>query len=252
MEKNKLNISWCYPDMLNLHGDRGNVMALKKVGELLGLDVNINKVETYGTKIDFENTDILLFNVGELKLCQKLIDVLNTQETEFRNYIESGKMIIAIGTTGTIFGKEINRADGTKIEGFGFFDMSCTEREMVYGNDIIFKLQEDPSIEIVGNQIQMIDIKLNDASSALGNVEYGWGNDGSDQKLEGAKYKNLIFTNALGPVLVKNPWYTEKLIKDAMYVKGIELQNSVNNEEYELERNSMKAIKEYTKNKVNM
>ena len=35
MKKEELNITWLYPDVLNLHGDRGNVMALKKVGEML-------------------------------------------------------------------------------------------------------------------------------------------------------------------------------------------------------------------------
>ena len=30
---NKLNITWCWPDILNLHGDRGNVMALVRIAE---------------------------------------------------------------------------------------------------------------------------------------------------------------------------------------------------------------------------
>ena len=33
---NKLNITWCWPDILNLHGDRGNVMALVRIAEKMG------------------------------------------------------------------------------------------------------------------------------------------------------------------------------------------------------------------------
>lgn len=252
MEKNKLNISWCYPDMLSLHGDRGNILALKRVGELLDLDVNIEKVETYDTKIDFNKTDILFFNVGELKLVKTIVDILEPQKEELKEYIENGKMIIAIGTTAAVFGKSVTRADGQVISGLGFLDMECKEREMVYGNDIIFNLREDSDMQIVGNQIQMIDTQLNNADIALGDLEYGLGNNGSDDKSEGAKYKNLIFTNALGPVLVKNPWYTEKLIKDAMSAKGIDIEKKINESEYEIERKSMECVKKYTETKVNM
>lgn len=251
MEKNKLNISWCYPDMLSLHGDRGNIMALEKVGELLDLDVDINKIGTYNAQIDFDNTDILFFNVGELKLVETISNVLKSQIENLKNYIENGKMIIAIGTTGAVFGKTLTREDGSVIQGLGFLDMDCTERKMIYGDDIIFELNEDSSIKIAGNQIQMIDTNVNNPEIALGKVMYGHGNNGKD-KFEGAKYKNVIFTNALGPVLVKNPWYTEKLIKEAMKAKGINVEKNIDEEEFEIERKSFECVKKYNDAKVNM
>ena len=79
MKKEELNITWLYPDVLNLHGDRGNVMALKKVGEMLNLEVNIKRVDSYSQKIDFDNTDIILINPGEVKVISKIVDVLNKQ-----------------------------------------------------------------------------------------------------------------------------------------------------------------------------
>ena len=54
---NKLTITWCYPDILNLHGDRGNIMALERIGKMLDLDVEVKKIENYDEDIDFENTD---------------------------------------------------------------------------------------------------------------------------------------------------------------------------------------------------
>ena len=42
-------------------------MALKKVGEMLNLEVNIKRVDSYSQKIDFDNTDIILINPGEVK-----------------------------------------------------------------------------------------------------------------------------------------------------------------------------------------
>ena len=36
MSKPTLHILWMYPDVLHLHGDRGNVMALARVAGLMG------------------------------------------------------------------------------------------------------------------------------------------------------------------------------------------------------------------------
>ena len=171
-------------------------------------------IQNYKDKIDFENTDIILFNVGEVKVMPTIIYALNAQERELKEYIEKGKVIILIGTTGCIMAKETLRADGSKFEGLGILDMQCIERKDVYGNDLHFTLKEDENMEIMANQIQLIDTVLN-SDIALGTIKYGMGNN--DGVTEGAKYKNVIFTNSLGPVLVKNPWYTEKLIKIAIY-----------------------------------
>lgn len=244
MKNKELNISWLYPDILNLHGDRGNVMAIENVGKKLGLDVNIKRVDSYSEKIDFENTDIILLNPGEVKVLPKIIETLKKQKDEMDKYIENNKIFIVIGTTGAILAKQIEFQDESKVEGLGYFDMEAKQRENVYGNDIHFKLKQDENIEIVGSQIQLIDFYIN-PDIALGNVEYGRGNN--DDKTEGAIYKNLIFTNALGPVFVKNPWFAEKLIRQAMENKKLDMPEE--RLEYELEKKSLEAIKNFINRK---
>ena len=141
MENNELNITWCYPDILNLHGDRGNIMALKRVAELLELKVNINKIENYQDEIDFENTDILFFNAGELKVVEPIVEALKSKKEELDNYIKKGKIIMAIGSTGAVFAQEVMRTDGSIVKGLGYLDMRCIEREYVYGDDLIYRLK---------------------------------------------------------------------------------------------------------------
>ena len=248
MMKNKeLNITWCYPDILNLHGDRGNIMAFEKIGKLLNIKVNINKIESYKDKIDFKNTDILFFNTGELKAVKPIIKALKKQEKELKQYIESGKVAIAIGTSGAIFAKEIVRLEEDNFKGLSFLDMVCKERELVYGDDILYKLNENKNIEINGSQIQIIDTILN-SDISLGQIIYGHGNN--SKKDEGAKYKNLIFTNSLGPVFVKNPWFAEKIIKTAMKNKNIEIKTKVKSKEYKIKKKSMDCIKKYIDKKT--
>lgn len=245
MKNKELNISWCYPDILNLNGDRGNIMALKKVAELLNIKVNINRISNYNDKIDFTSSDILLFNVGEIKSTSYLVDALKEKKDELDKYINDNKMIIIIGTTVCAFGKKLVMLDGSEINGLGILDLECYEREKVYGNDLIYKIN-DSDMKVNGNQISLVDVKLN-SDIRLGTTIYGNGNNGNTD--EGAKYKNVIFTNCLGPVFVKNPWFAEDLIRTAMKTKNVKLTKKIDKKNYDLELKSMECIEEYNKNK---
>ncbi|MBO6145450.1 MAG: hypothetical protein J6O62_01430 [Bacilli bacterium] len=244
---NKLTITWCYPDILNLHGDRGNIMALERIGKMLDLDVEVKKIENYDENIDFENTDILFFNPGELKSVEYIINALERQRKELKNYIEHNKYIIAIGTTGAVFANRITRIDKGELIGLGFLDMNCKERDKIVGDDLICTVK-DTDIKLNGNEISILDTTLN-SDIEFAKVSYGYGNSGYEVRKEGARYKNLIFTNLLGPLFVKNPWYAEEIIKGAMKVKKQEIDDSIEESYYDIELKSMKAIEDYNENK---
>ena len=210
MEKNELNVTWLFPDVLNLHGDRGNVMAIEKVAKELDLNVNINRIDSYSDKIDFENTDIIIINPGEVKVISKIIEVLKQNKEEMDKFVEANKIIFIVGTSGAIMGKKIKYLDNSEIDGLGYLDMTAVQRETVYGNDILYTLKDDENIEIAGNQIQLMDFSLN-SDCSLGNIEYGKGN--MIDNVEGAKYKNVIFTNALRSSTCKKPLVCRKVNK---------------------------------------
>ena len=154
---NELNVTWMLPSILNLHGDRGNILAFERVGKLLGIKVNVSKIEDYSEKIDFNNTDILFFNPGEIKVMKHIVEYLKNQKEELDNYINSNKFVILIAGSGMIMDKN----------GLGYLDMECIEREEVYGDDIYFKIDD---LDIIGCQIQLVDTKLNSKTCALRKV----------------------------------------------------------------------------------
>lgn len=246
---NSLNITWLYPDLLNLHGDRGNIMAFDRVGKAMGLDVKINRVDTFAQEIDFENSDMIFMNAGEIKTAASIVKNIKKFGNAIYNFAEQGKPIIAIGTGGMILIKSTKRCDGSVVEGLGLLDVNAVEREEIYGDDLQFSLCEDEKTELMAVQIHLVDFFLNDKSQCLGNVIYGMGNNGKD-KTEGAKFKNVIFTNALGPVFVKNPWYTEKIINEALKAKGCEPCKPLDEKFFEIERNSFKTVRRFIDQKT--
>lgn len=123
--------------------------------------------------------------------------------------------------------------------------MNVKERSTVIGDDIYFKFED---IDVIGSQIQMIDIDLGENQKELGKIKYGYGNNGKDKK-EGAIYKNLFFTNTLGPVLVINPEFTEFLLKKASKINEKDVK--YNKEDFEIEEKSIKSHKEFLDIKMN-
>lgn len=235
----KINVVWCYPDILNLHGDKGNIMALEKIGKSLGLEMNIIKVSNYSDVIDFENADIIFLGSGELRTIEPIINAFNEQKRELKKYIESNKVIVTIGAIGSIFSNRINRIDKGDLIGLEILDMNCYERKKVICDDLILKVK-DTDMKLIGSQIQIMKNILNEVEP-FAEVEYGF----SDNGIDGARYKNLICTNLLGPLFVKNPWFTEYIIKLACKNKKIDIDFENINNEYDYEKKSFNEIKQY-------
>lgn len=214
-----ITVGWMYPNLLNLHGERGSVQALVQVGKKMGVDVEIIKINDFDDPIPFEKLDLLLFLPGEIEIFRHLIPALKTQA--LTDYLEQGGYALALGTTGLLFGKSIVREDGSVLEALGHLDMTAKERKFVWGDDLHFRLNGSQT-ELAGSQIMMADV---DVVEPLGTTLYGRGNNGTGS--EGARWKNLIYTNCMGPLFVKNPWFAESIIKDILNAKGVALDTEV-------------------------
>lgn len=243
-DKKELNMLWLYPDLLDLHGDRGNVQAFERIATMLGIKLNIFKIKNLVDEFELEKIDIIFFNPGELTTILNIIKTLNFKKEELLEYVRQGKYIIAIGTSGAILANEIHTLDKKLYHGLNLISMDCKERNVVIGDDIYFTLKNEQ--EIIGSQIQMLDFKLKETEK-LGETIYGYGNIGDKQ--EGARNKNVVFTNALGPVFVKNPWWAVEILTDIANSKGMET-NVIPIENFEIEVKSFNSTKKFINAKL--
>jgi CobQ-like glutamine amidotransferase family enzyme len=252
MSERVLNIMWLLPDILNLHGDRGNLLAVERACENFGIKTDVRRVTRLSEEPDFASADLLLLGPGELAVMPGIIKALSEKREALEAYAAAGKVIFCVGTTGASLARETVRTDGSVIKGLGILDMECREREAVFGDDIIFSPAPEfgggEDSDVLGIQIQMMDTVLGAGQKPFGSVIYGRGNNGGGT--EGAVSGGIIFTNALGPVLVKNPWLTLRLVQRALEPKcpGIILAPDENL--WTLERKSAAAIREFNMAKI--
>lgn len=233
----KISIGWMYPNLLNLHGERGSVQALAEIGKEMGIEMEILRIEDFDDPIPYDKLDMMMFLPGEIISFSNLIPALQTED--FRSYLERGGYVLALGTTGLMFGKSILREDGSTIQGLGYLNMTAKERKYVWGDDLHMRINTTKQ-ELAGSQIQMADV---DAKTPLATTIYGMGNNNTGT--EGARWKNLIYTNCIGPLFVKNPWFAECILKDILLQKaGICANNT-----HAIASNSFDATLDFIKTK---
>ena len=237
----KLNILWLYPDVLDLHGGRGDLMGLLHTAELLGLTPELKRVDAFDQEPDFDWADIIWLGPGEVRCAKIVADKLRPRLHELQAALDRGALLMAIDSTGAALAKETYRLDGSVFAGLGLIDMTCRELDHVVGNDLWFALPDGE--EVMGIQISLLDIILGEKAEALGKVVYGYGNDGKGG--EGAVQGTVYFTNALGPVCVKNPRFAARLICKALAGRGLELSPDIAPELTQVEDMSFDLIRTF-------
>ncbi len=217
-----LNICHLYPDLLNLYGDRGNIMALLRRAQWRGIEVNISNI-SLGDDFQPENYDIIFLGGGqdyEQEILQQ--DVLQKKGPEIINAIKNDKVFLCICGGYQLLGNYYKTWDGKEINYLGAIDLwTIGGKKRMIGNtayEFDFLKTESCDGRIVGFENHSGRTYLGAGVKPLGKVIKGNGNNGEDQT-EGAIYKNVFCTYSHGSLLPKNPAFTDHLLTIALKQK---------------------------------
>ncbi|MDD6311464.1 MAG: hypothetical protein PUB09_06020 [Firmicutes bacterium] len=241
-----LRILWLYPDVMHLHGGRGDVMGILHICNMLELPVEIKRWDNMNEEIPWNWPHMIYMNGGEIKCMPEIVAALQRQRKSLDDYLARGGWFITCASTGSILSDRYERLDGTSVEGLGLLHMTWRERKMPWGDDIWFKTADGQ--EVIGNQIQVADVELAEGQEPLGTLVYGRGNNGGTD--EGARTGNVIFTNCLGPMPTKNPEFMASLLVAAADAVDIKHTASITDEMIQVEKESAEYIKKFMKDKM--
>ncbi len=207
-----IRIGHLYPDMLNLYGDRGNIIALTQRMQARGIEVKTDAI-TMGMHFNADDYDILFIGGGQDFEQDVLLDDLRKgKDVEINKAIHNGNVMLAICGGYQMLGKYYQTYDGKKLEYMGALDFYTVGKEERMIGNYAFKTKE--GIEIVGFENHSGRTYLGDIEP-LGKMIKGYGNNGED-KTEGIRFKNTFGTYSHGPVLPKNPQFADLLISKAL------------------------------------
>lgn len=213
----KVHICHLYPDLMNLYGDRGNVIALYRRCFWHGLEVQVHPVTT-GEVVDFTAYDLIFIGGGQDRE-QRIIcrDFQEVKGSSLAEAVKAGVTLLSICGGYQLLGKYYRTGSGEVLPGLGILD-AWTEagRRRMIGNVVVESdLLPGRKRTIVGFENHSGRTYLGPRVRPLGRVLSGFGNNGQDG-LEGAVYRNVIGTYLHGSLLPKNPWLTDYLLERAL------------------------------------
>lgn len=199
--------------MLNLYGDRGNIIALTERMQARGIETVTDAV-TMGKRFNADDYDILFIGGGQDFEQDVLLSDLNKgKDVQINKAIHSGTVMLAICGGYQMLGKYYKTYDGKMLEYMGALDFYTQGKEERMIGNYAFKTKE--GIEIVGFENHSGRTYLGSGVKPLGKVIKGYGNNGEDGT-EGVRYKNTFGTYSHGPILPKNPDFADLLISKAV------------------------------------
>lgn len=215
----KLTVAHVYPDLLNLYGDSGNVLCIKKRCEWRGIECDVRNFEA-DSQFDFGSCDIVFIGGGQDREQQLVLRSLGVKNAERLADAVENKTVLAICGGYQLLGKYYETSSGTRLEFTGILDFYTVGRQNRFIGNYEFKTSE--KLRIIGFENHSGRTYLGNGVEPLGRIIKGFGNNGRD-KTEGVRYKNTFCTYSHGPLLPKNPDFADMLITSALQRKHGEI-----------------------------
>ncbi|MHB8927602.1 MAG: type 1 glutamine amidotransferase [Bacillota bacterium] len=214
----ELRICHLYPDLMNLYGDRGNVIALRRRAEWHGLRPSVEEV-SLEDKSDFRRFDVIFIGGGQDRE-QKLIclDFQKVKGSALTEAVEDDAVLLAICGGYQLLGSYYQTGEGERVPGIGIVDLwTVAGKKRLIGNVIVeTDLIEGPGPKtVVGFENHSGLTYLGAGLRPFGKVVTGYGNNGEDGG-EGVIYRNTVGTYLHGSLLPKNPGVTDFLLRRAL------------------------------------
>jgi len=212
----RLRLIHLYGDLMNLYGDRGNILALARRCAWRSIDLTIDEMSV-GDRVDPGTSDIFFFGGGQDREQETVSrDLMAGNGKAIQEAVDVGASLLAVCGGYQLLGRFFRTGEGTEIPGTGLFDAyTVAGGSRMVGNLLIASEIDGESHTTIGFENHSGQTYLGESVEPLGRVTVGSGNNGKDG-LEGARYKGAIGTYLHGPALPKNPWLTDWLIRAAL------------------------------------
>lgn len=212
-----LTVGHLYPDQLNLYGDRGNILVLRRRCQLRGIELRVVGLGI-GDALAPDEYDMLFIGGGQDKeqapVSQDLYDI---KGIGLWAAIEDDMPVLAVCGGFQLLAQYYRPAQGPDMKGLGVFDAWT-----IHKGPQVPRCIGDVAIRWNGSTLVGFENHGGrtylGTAKPLGKVLKGYGNNAEDGT-EGAIYRNAYGTYMHGSLLPKNPHFADYLLQLALQRK---------------------------------
>ncbi|WP_373542563.1 type 1 glutamine amidotransferase [Chamaesiphon sp.] len=229
-----LKIGWLYPTLMSTYGDRGNVIAIQQRAQWRGINVAVIPYDRDSPPDLIHEVDIIAGG-GAQDRQQEIVmrDLAGAKAIAIKAKLDAGAPGVFTCGSPQLLGRFYEPGLGEKIEGMNIIDLETKhpgiDTQRCIGN-VVFEIT---ATRLAAELTQLLGGKkpiivgfenhggrtyLGPNAEALGKVIKGYGNNAEDGT-EGAFYHNAIATYSHGPLIPKNPFIADWMIKTALQNK---------------------------------
>ena len=223
-ESDRLRVCALYPDLMNIYADRGNLLMLERRCTWRGIGFELTAAGL-GEAIDPDAHDLFYLGGGQdrdQRLCA--LDLVRTKADALHDAAGRGALVLGVCGGYQLLGHRYALGD-EEIPGIGLVDLETVRSDgpRLIGNVAIeVDLDGDGARRVLaGFENHAGRTRLGPGEAPLGRVLKGHGNTGSSGA-EGVRKGSVIGTYLHGPLLPKNAWFADWLIRTALGLERLE------------------------------
>ncbi len=218
MHERTLRLCALYPDLMNIYADRGNILLLERRCAWRGIGFEVTAAGL-GDELDPEAHDLFYLGGGQDRdqaLCAR--DLADVKREGLHAAAARGAVILGVCGGYQLLGHSYALGD-ERIPGVGLVDLETVRAD---GPRLIGNVAIEVDLPGAGGPRVLAGFEnhggrthLGAGEQPLGRVLRGHGNDGRSGQ-EGVRRGNVIGTYLHGPLLPKNAWLADWLVRTAL------------------------------------
>jgi lipid II isoglutaminyl synthase (glutamine-hydrolysing) len=214
--KRKIVVGHLYPDYLNIYADRGNMAVLERRAAWRGIGFDYRTIGL-GEKANPDEHDLYYVGGGQDREQALVAPDLATKGESLREAVAGGAAFLAVCGGYQLLGRFYRDRSGAELPGVGLLPHHTVAGERRMIGDVLLECELEPGHRrtLAGFENHAGRTYLDEGAEPLGRVVAGFGNNGEDG-VEGSRVGNALGTYLHGPLLPRNPWLADWLIRKAL------------------------------------
>ena len=214
-EPARLRVCALYPDLMNIYADRGNLLMLERRCRWRGIGFELTAAGL-GAPVDPGAHDLFYLGGGQdrdQRLCA--LDLVEVKRDALHAAAARGAVVLGVCGGYQLLGHRY-ALDDEEIPGIGLVDLETVRADgpRLIGNVAIELSIDGDRRVLAGFENHAGRTVLGAGEAPLGRVLRGHGNPGASG-FEGVRRDGVVGTYLHGPLLPKNAWFCDWLIRRA-------------------------------------